>query len=870
MQDRHFFDDLGKIIDLYNKANSQSPANPGSGDDPSDLFQQQLLQEDGGKPLFNFGKLNGSGDPFDPPSSSPLIPVMGGPIPNTNTPSPPTPNGPTTNIFIWTGGTGPWTLGPNWTPGSSPGSPGDIVEVPTGTVIYNNNFTIGTLIVGPNGTLDIVGGSLTVVNGASDGGTIIVEGDPPALTINGPVTVGNIGSFTATGSGDEIQFANGTVDNHGAISAVKQGTVSFVNERITNEPDGKILARGKGSEIEFAGAILTNLGIVVATHHGIVQLSDVMLQNGGLIAADDGGKIWITDLQHGSANYGLVEAIDGGKITIVSDNNNGSGGSGSDHSANFGNIEAIGRGSIVDIENKNGDSFDNQSGGTVAALDGGKILFSGDVNNHFGGAIDAQSGGLITFDTGKVTNEHCSTIEASTSGSEIDLSCTTVWNDGVIAAKHGGIVDIANSTITQGSDGVVAAIGHDLLVNLEGAAIVGGSLETSCGGVVQTACGDSLLENVTITCDSQILVNDGTSLALEGRIDNRGTIWLGELPSQGGGDNHNFTLIHTETDLVIDHCVTLTGQGSIVLAGDDDKIVGADCGGSLYNVNDTISGAGAIGEGSGDLKLVNGSCGVIDANSHGQTLMIDTGNAITNLGILEVTNGGLLQVQDAVNDCGSGHVLIKDGTIEFDAAANVDVTFDNCTGYGKLVLGDAKDFAGTISGFGGTDVNNTDEIDLKCIATDDVTFSEDDAGDAVIAITKSGTNQVLTKITLDNFDYQNLEKTSDGHGGTTIYDPPAISSAGPSVSIGGTGNDTFVFHPGEGAQMVNNFNPQHDTIDLDHFASIHGAQELAAAITPDVHGNVLLELGHGDSIAIPGVGASFLQQNLQSLVHLHT
>ncbi len=115
-----------------------------------------------------------------------------------------------------------------------------------------------------------------------------------------------------------------------------------------------------------------------------------------------------------------------------------------------------------------------------------------------------------------------------------------------------------------------------------------------------------------------------------------------------------------------------------------------------------------------------------------------------------------------------------------------------------------------------------------------------------------------------------LEKASDGHGGTIIYDPPATSSAGPSVSIGGTGNDTFVFHPGEGAQTVNNFNPQHDTIDLDHFASIRDAQELAAAITPDVHGNALLELGHGDSIAIPGVSATFLQQNLQSLVHLHT
>ena len=130
----------------------------------------------------------------------------------------------TLDLGPWTLDLGPWTLGPNWTPGTSPGSPKDIVEIPSGTVIYNNNFMIGTLIVGPNGTVDIVGGSLTVVNGVSNSGTIIVEGDPPALTINGPVTVGNIGSFTATGSGDEIQFANGTVDNHGAISALDQGT----------------------------------------------------------------------------------------------------------------------------------------------------------------------------------------------------------------------------------------------------------------------------------------------------------------------------------------------------------------------------------------------------------------------------------------------------------------------------------------------------------------------------------------------------------------------------------------------------------------------------------------------------------------------
>ena len=312
---------------------------------------------------------------------------------------------------------------------------------------------IGTLIVGPNGTVDIVGGSLTVVNGMSNSGTIIVEGDPPALTINGPVTVGNIGSFTATGSGDEIQFANGTVDNHGAISALDQGTVSFINEGMTNDADGKILARGKGSEIDFANAILTNIGIIAATHHGEVRLTDVTLQNGinGVIAADDGGKIWITDLQHGSTNYGLVEAFDGGKITIVGYHNNGGGSGGSGHNGNFGNIDAIGCSSSVDIESHNGGSFDNQNGGTVAALEGGKVLFSGDVTNHEGGAIEAAG---------------CET--------RIEFSNGNLGNSGDITAKHDGVITLDSEIVTNEAGATVVA--DDAFIKFAGGGVANHSL----------------------------------------------------------------------------------------------------------------------------------------------------------------------------------------------------------------------------------------------------------------------------------------------------------------------------------------------------------------------------------------------------------
>ncbi len=40
-----------------------------------------------------------------------------------------------------------------------------------------------------------------------------------------------------------------------------------------------------------------------------------------------------------------------------------------------------------------------------------------------------------------------------------------------------------------------------------------------------------------------------------------------------------------------------------------------------------------------------------------------------------------------------------------------------------------------------------------------------------------------------------------------------------SVTVGGPGNDNFVFAPGVGADTVLNFNPQQDTIELDHFAA---------------------------------------------------
>jgi hypothetical protein len=514
----------------------------------------------------------------------------------------------------------------------------------------------------------------------------------------------------------------------------------------------------------------------------------------------------------------------------------------------------------------------------VAAREGGTLTND---SNIVGAGHIGNGGGLW------IDNAKDGTIDADAWGERLtlDTGWHAVTNAGLLEST-GGILEIRSDVHNQG--GVIGAYGPDGLVRLFGVTIAGGTLATDCSGTIEVVAmrGDDANMSVfdgshghAVTIDGYVLVDPGANLELIGRIHNKGMI---EVDGK-------------QTDLVIDGQVTLDGHGTVMLDNANhpaDQIVGGDGdGNTLDNVNNTIEGAGNIGNGSRDLSLVNEKNGTIGANACEQTLTLDTGhNQITNAGTLAASHGGTLDVESSVNNTGGaikvfdggfadfeksvtgGTATIRGGALEFDDASSVAVTFDNSGGrYGELVLGDVKDFSGTIFGFDGRDSEHpslatTDEIDLVGIAAGNVSFGHD-GDDAIIRITKNG--HIIATITLDDFNYRELEKTSDGHGGTIIFDPPASASTSPSVSIGGAGNDTFVFHPGEGAQTVNNFNPQNETIELDHFANIENMQELAAAITPDAHGNAVLELGHGDSIAIPGVSATFLQQHLQSLVHLH-
>jgi len=84
-----------------------------------------------------------------------------------------------------------------------------------------------------------------------------------------------------------------------------------------------------------------------------------------------------------------------------------------------------------------------------------------------------------------------------------------------------------------------------------------------------------------------------------------------------------------------------------------------------------------------------------------------------------------------------------------------------------------------------------------------------------------------------------------------------------SISIGGSGTDNFTFQPGIGADTIANFNPQQDSIELDHFTDVQTIQELQSLITTDGHGDAVIDLGHNDSVTLQGVTTQQLQQVIQ-------
>ena len=267
-------------------------------------------------------------------------------------------------------------------------------------------------------------------------------------------------------------------------------------------------------------------------------------------------------------------------------------------------------------------------------------------------------------------------------------------------ANFTGFGDIQSNTANNAAGNAVITLADGQSITLNGV------------DAASLAADDFVFNQTPVTENpGHMVISDGAIMPFSGIIDNTGTI---ELNSAGN---------KTELEL-IQHGITLQGHGQVNLSDNAQNVItGTVSDVTLTNVDNTISGAGQLGDGV--LILVNqGTIIATGTNS----LEIDTGaNTIVNSGTLEATGSGGLIIESDVDNFGllwanggniafhgsvAGGTAVIDGTatIEFGAASSANVTFDD-DATGTLKLANSFDFNGIVSGF-----NQDDYIKLLDIS----------------------------------------------------------------------------------------------------------------------------------------------------------
>ena len=583
------------------------------------------------------------------------------------------------------------------------------LTIDTGNILTNT----GTLEATNGGTLQIddsvANESTGIILATGTGSTVSITFDGGGVNNCGLEEAAAGGTLNLTddsggvgnNSGGTIKADAGTVsitggvDNNGKIEAVDGGTLTITIDNLNNNEGGV----GNFGTIEadhgtvtivatVSDAIVLNSGngTIEAIDCGVVSLEEVTVDNSGMIKAD--GHHAVINLDVVTINGGTLATTDGGIIETVADSGISTL---SGVTINDGSILKADTGSSLDLE------CTTAINGTVTFEGCGTFMLDAPpdaasiVGGSGGGTLDIAVGALLTG-SGTIGNagetalalSNNGTVDADGVGAEIDIETAnyTTTNKGLLEATHGGTLaiesDVNNDCGTIGASGAGSTVQLVGGINIAGGTLTTGNRSSASDGVIEivaVAAAETILDGSAhaVTIDGYVQVDAGASLALDGTIDNEGTI---DLASACG----------PSTNLVIQTDVTLQGGGQVTLTDCGESAIGTNGSAvTLTNVDNTISGAGTIGDRT-YLTLVNQHDGTVDANICGAALTIDTSNTVSNAGLLEATNGGTLEIDDKVCNtaCGvisaSGHdsvvqldgVTITGGTLETSNGGVID------------------------------------------------------------------------------------------------------------------------------------------------------------------------------------------------------
>ena len=504
--------------------------------------------------------------------------------------------------------------------------------------------------------------------------------------------------------------------------------------------------------------------------------------------------------------------------------------------------------------------FAIESGSDVVGLSNAMLSFDAhDLNVNWAG-LSFLAGGTVTFN---VTFDPPLDASQLNIAQTLDGSALPANNSGTLTIADGTELALAGTIDNTGAiavDGASAAtaIGINGNVTLQG----GGEIDFTDSNQ-NYIFGDGTLINVDNTISGSGDLGNGTLIFDNaGVIETNGSYAL--IIDTGANPFVNTGTLETDGGTLIVNS-PVSGGGNAIIAGGTLEFSGAS------NNNVSFSGGNA-----GVLALDQSQDFTGNISGFGGQDQIDLGdigftaNTTLNYAANSVDTGGILTLSEGTHTtelCLVGNYTASSFAISSDGHGGTLLTDPSATiasSNPSIVSLGAADATGTIT-FADADTSDAQTAVVTPEGSGYVgTFSLDSVSES------NGSGSVGWQFQLGN-DQINLalgQTETQSYGVNVAEGQNTAVNQTVSVSIGGPGNDNFVFHPGVGADTIINFNAQVDTIELDHFANAQSIQQLASMITSDAHGDAVIDLGHHDSIIIPGVTANYLQAHLQSLVHL--
>ena len=642
---------------------------------------------------------------------------------------------------------------------------------------YNSDVVFGTAGT-LTSTVTLTGGG-SIVLGDADAADRLYGGNAGDTlvnlnnTISGSGTIGagqlnlvNDGTISATGSANALYIQTNSLLNNGLMEAV--GTQGLILQSVINDV-GTATILSAGGTVQLNGATII----------------------GGMLESSGGGSFAVTSqgtLQNLS-NFGTVEVNTGETLTllgtITSSGTIGlnSTGYNSDLIVGSPTVTLNGGGRIL--------LSDNDTADRIYGLLAANVLDN--VNNTIEGSGQLGAGQLT------LVNGAAGVIDATGASNQLTISTgELVTNDGLIEST--GAAGLALQSTVSNATGTILAAGSTIYLN--GGDVEGGLLASSGTGSF-SANGQTTLDGSAsaVTLKGVLEVATGNTMTVLGTIANSGTIGL------------NSTAYNS--DLIVGSpTVTLNGGGTILLSDINtaDRIYGSSATNVLDNVNNTIEGSGQLG--AGQLILVNGADGVIDATGASNQLTISTGELVTNDGLIESTGAAGLALQSTVSNAtgtilaaGStiylnggdvqGGLLLSTGTGDF--SANGQTTLDGSAhaiilkGALEVATGSTMTVLGTITNSGTIGLNSTAYNSDLIINSPTLTLN----GGGIVALSDNNTaDRIYGASAADVLD--NVNNTIEGSGQLgagqlTLINAGTISSTGTSgltISLGSTGTNT--------------------------------------------------------------------------------